>query len=62
MNHNKLTELKSDLRNVIGDIFMNQIEKIGPEEEQILKDHLSKFYLRSLDIEIAFYEYKLSKQ
>lgn len=41
---------------------MNQIEKIGPEEEQVLKDHLSKFYLRSLDIEIAFYEYKLSKQ
>jgi hypothetical protein len=41
---------------------MNQIENTGPEEEQVLKDHLSKFYLRSLDIDIAFYEYKLRKQ
>lgn len=62
MNHNELIELKSDYRNVIGDIFMNQIEKTRPEKEQVIKDHLSKFYLRSLDIDIAFYEYKLRKQ
>ena len=41
---------------------MNQIENTGQEEERVLKDNLSKFYLRSLDIDIAFYEYKLRKQ
>jgi hypothetical protein len=41
---------------------MDRIEKDGLKEEQVLKDHLSKFYLRSLDIDIAFYESKLKNQ
>jgi hypothetical protein len=40
---------------------MDRIEIEGQNKEQVIKDYLSEFHLRSLDIDIAFYEAKLKK-
>jgi hypothetical protein len=40
---------------------MDRIKIKGPNEEEILKDHPSEFYLRSLDIDIVFYGNNLKK-
>ncbi len=40
---------------------MDKVESKEQSEEQELKDDLSEFQLRSLDIDIAFYGTKLKK-
>ncbi len=40
---------------------MDKLESEEQSEEQVLKDNLSEFHLRSLDIDIAFYGTKLKK-
>lgn len=40
---------------------MERTEKEEQSEEQISKDDLSEFHLRSMDLDIAFYGTKLKK-
>lgn len=40
---------------------MERTEKEEQSEEQLSKDELSEFYLRSMDLDIAFYGTKLKK-
>jgi hypothetical protein len=42
-------------------IVMDKVESKEQSEEQEVKDDLSEFQLRSLDIDIAFYGTKLKK-
>lgn len=42
-------------------LMMHRIEIEGQNKEQVFKDHISEFHLRSLDIDIASYVTKLKK-